>query len=127
GAGGREIENVNGHLAFGINERNLNIALLHGKTRTDAIEQARPVLRDDLQNGAARRALVIKLNAGMNFDLVRAGHAAAPAVPQHAVKIGRSIQHIGNAFLKPLPLRQIEFQSAKAVYKVESVHHNSSS
>ena len=50
-----EIEDVNGDLAFRVNQRNLYVAVTFGESQGKAAQQARTVLRDNLQQRAVAR------------------------------------------------------------------------
>src|SRR5579862_4376894 len=67
-ARGFEIEHIDRHLPFGINQGNFDIAVLLGQTGTDAVQNSWTVLSDYLKQSAMRRAFVIKVDSGLNSN-----------------------------------------------------------
>ena len=55
GARRSQVEHINGHLSFGIDQGNLDIAIFLGKTRTDAMQKSGLVLGDHLHQRAMGR------------------------------------------------------------------------
>ena len=119
----RQIKSVNRHLTFGINQRDLDVALLMGKTGTDAVQKPRPVLSYHLEQRARGRAGIIKFNPCLYLHLGDRILVRALPVAQHAVQVRFTQHDVRHAALEALPLRQVQFQSAKAVRKVKRVHH----
>src|SRR5690349_19200232 len=62
---GCEVEDVNRHLTFRIDQRDLDVATLPGKPRTYSIKQPRTVLRDYLQHTAAGRCFLVKFHRSL--------------------------------------------------------------
>src|SRR4051812_34368399 len=50
-SGCAQVKNVNRHLAFSVNQRDLDVALMLCQHRTDAVEKTWPVLRNHLHQG----------------------------------------------------------------------------
>src|SRR5260370_10179261 len=125
GATRGEVENVNRHLTFSVNQRNLDIAVLMGKPGADSVEQAETVLSNHLYQRAAGRTLIIEFNPGLYLHFGYTFRFRAHAVAQHAVEVRLAIDDIRNAALKAVPLGEVQLHCAKTVSKVESVHHHS--
>src|SRR6185369_4467249 len=80
-------------------------------------------LSNYLNQGASRRTLTIELDSSSDFHLCNAGLGGARAVPQHALQISLSLQHVRNADLETLPFRKIQFQGAEGIGKEEGIDH----
>ena len=102
----RQIKSVNRHLTFGIDQSDLDVALLVGKTGADAVQEPRPVLSDHLEQRARRRAGVIKFNSGLYLHLGDRIVVGALPVAQHAVQVRLTQHDVRDAALEALPLRQ---------------------
>src|SRR5262249_34681559 len=68
-----QIEHVDCLLPFGIDERYFYIAIQAGKCGTDLVQQTGMILRDDFDEGALGRSVVIEMDAFLNgyFRLLR--------------------------------------------------------
>src|SRR5437764_1138431 len=64
-----QVEDVNRSFAFSVDKGNLNVALMNAEGECDAAQQARDILRDNLQERRVCRRLGIKLQPGCDFDL----------------------------------------------------------
>src|SRR5262249_32196922 len=118
-----EIKDVNRDLAFGVNQGDFDVACQVRQPRADAVEKPGPIVCDDLQYRAARRASVVEIDSRYDFSPGSRGFFAARAIAQHFVQIGFAVQDVANAALESLPLRQVQLESAKTVSEVKRVHH----
>ncbi len=58
-----EVEDVDGGFAFGVDERDLDVALVRAEGERDLAQQAGQVLGDDLQQRGVGRRLGVELEA----------------------------------------------------------------
>ena len=72
-ARGGEVKHVDRRLTFGIDQRDVDVAVLLGEDRADPVQQAGLILRNDLNQRAVRGARIVKLN------LRRLGALAGPS------------------------------------------------
>ena len=101
------------------------ISILHfsRESRTDGVQKAGPVLRDHLKRAGGEHSLS---NSILVSTFTLDGPILRPhAILQHAFEIRFSMQHIVNAVFEAFPFRQIQFQRAEAVRKIELVHDDS--
>src|ERR1022692_2495229 len=87
---GRQIERIDRHLTFGIDQSDFDIALLMRQARTDPVQQPRPVLRNHLQQRTRRGALIVEINSRRNYNFDTGNFISALTIAQHLVEISRT-------------------------------------
>src|SRR5579863_8335155 len=72
-----EIENVDGFLALGVDERDFDVTAETRERRTHFIKQTGMILRGDFEQGAVRGRSVVEVDACFDGDFRRMGFAGA--------------------------------------------------
>ena len=85
---GREIKSVDRHLPFGLDQRDLDVAVLAGELGADAVKKSRLILRDHLDQGAVRGAVVVNFDLRLHLYLRRGVLLGPHPVAEHAVEVG---------------------------------------
>src|SRR5262245_27534415 len=120
----REVEDVDGLLAFSIDERNLDIAVKPRQSRAHVVEKAGAILRDNFEQRAVHGSLFIEADSCRDRNLRRASAARRFTALQQWLERGLAAQDFGETFLEALDFAGIQLERAMQVGKVESVEHH---
>src|ERR1019366_4281627 len=93
-ARGGEVKHVDRGLAFGVNQRDVDIAFLLCENGADAVQESRLILRNDLNQRAARGTFIVKLNLRCSGNFGGLIFFHFEALPKHALEIAFSGEHI---------------------------------
>src|SRR5258708_22606515 len=83
----RQIERVNRHLSFRVDQSDFDIALLIREAGSYPVQQPWTVLCNHLHQCAGRRACMIKINPGFNFHFGDGAFFGALPIAQHAGEV----------------------------------------
>src|SRR5207302_5872208 len=107
---GRQVEDVNGGLAFGVDKSDLDIAFLVGQSGADPVQEAWTVLGNHLNQGAVGRRLVVEFDLRCDLHFGNAVFICTQPVAHQSIQVSLSAQDIADAALEALPLGKIYFQ-----------------
>src|ERR1700722_2479859 len=118
----REIKHVDRDLSFGIDQSNLNVAIVSGQSGRDLAQQAGAILSHYLQQGAVRGGSVIEIQPGRYPD--HDGTTQRLTAQQH---FDRCLQrdHIQETRAGAVHFRRVELKSATGIAKLKGVDNNS--
>src|ERR1700722_4555856 len=117
-----EIKDVDCNLSFGVDQSNLNVAIVNRQSGCDLAQQAGAILSHYLQQGAVRGGSVIEIQPGRYPD--HDGTTQRLAAQQH---FDRCLQrdHIQEARAEAVHFRRVELKSAKRIGELKGVDNNS--
>src|SRR5712692_7447627 len=92
-ARGSEVEHIDRSLAFGVDQSDVDVAFLLGENRTDAVQEARLILRNDFNERAVRGTFIVKLNLGSFGGLSGLILLHFEALTEHALEVAFPGKH----------------------------------
>src|SRR6266403_5373939 len=103
----RQIENVDGFLAFGVDQSHVNVAALAGQRGTYFIQESGPVLGDHFHQRRMIGGAVVKLDGSPERDFWRLRNSGGQATLQQWFQRLLAVHHIRDALLKARSLAGI--------------------
>src|SRR5262245_56610176 len=98
----REVEDVDGLLAFGIDEHDLDIAVKPRQSRAHVVEKPGAILFDNFEQRAVHGSFFIEADPCRDHDLWRASAALRFTALQQWLERGLAAQDLGETFLEAL-------------------------
>lgn len=122
-----EVKDVDGLLAFGVDEGDVNVAAETGECRADVVKQTGTILGHDFEKGATGGGGVIVIDARFDGDFGRARFAGAFAALEQGIERRFTVHRVRKTFLEARDFAGIQLEGVVQVDKLKGVQHDAGS
>jgi len=119
-----EIEHVDRLVAFGIDQRDFNVASQPRQHRTYLVQQSRMVLGDDFEQRAVCGRRIVEVDVRRNGHLGRSRPPGTLTALQQRLEPSLSAEHILEAFPEARNFTGIQFERAVQIREIKGVQND---